>query len=120
MVIPRGCGTAFALFLLCPNRRWSWATAGEKMLAADTLPGHVDQETAEERLWRAVIASTVWEWTHGPLRRRKEAEHFLFHDESDFKLVCLSAGIDPLSLRERLEKLRERSQLRLEEVAAFI
>ena len=87
------------------------------MLAADTLPGNEDQQTAEERLWRAVIASTVREWTNGPLRRRREAEEFLFYDESDFKLVCISAGIDPLGLRERLEKIRERSQSRQEEEA---
>jgi len=31
-----------------------------------------DPEIAEEKLWRAVIASTVQEWIHGPLRRQRE------------------------------------------------
>ena len=81
------------------------------MLAADTLLGHRDRETAEEKLWRAVITNTVWEWTHGSLRRRKEAEQFLFSDESDYKLVCLSAGINPWNLREKLEKIRKRPEV---------
>jgi hypothetical protein len=86
------------------------------MLAEDTVREPEDQEPAEEKLWRAVIASTVWEWTHGPLRRRREAEEFLFRDESDYKLVCLSAGINPLNLRERLQKIRELSHARQQEV----
>ena len=80
-----------------PNR-------GRKMLATTAVTQHEDEETSEAKLWRAVIVSTVWEWAHGPLRRRREAEEFLFRDKDDFKLVCLSAGIDPLNLRERLEK----------------
>jgi hypothetical protein len=67
-----------------------------------------DLETAERALWRAVIVSTVQEWMHGQLRRRREAERFLFQDEKDYKTVCCSAGIDPQSLRERLQKIRER------------
>jgi hypothetical protein len=67
-----------------------------------------DQETAERALWRAVIVSTVQEWMGGQLRRRREAEKFLFQDEKDYKTVCCSAGIDPQNLRERLQKIRER------------
>ena len=65
-------------------------------------------ETAEQRLWRAVIASTVDEWVNGPLRKSREAEHFLFTDDQDYKTVCYSAGINPQSLRSRLEKIRSR------------
>jgi hypothetical protein len=64
------------------------------------------QEMPEERLWRAVIASTVQEWIHGPLRQQREAEHFLFSNHKDFRTVCYSAGIDPANLRDRLEKFR--------------
>jgi len=38
------------------------------------------EETAEQKLWRAVIASTVEEWVSGPLRKQREAEQFLFTD----------------------------------------
>ena len=67
-----------------------------------------DQEIAEQKLWRAVIASTVQEWIHGPLRRQREAEQFLFRDD-DYRTVCFSAGIDPGNLRDRLEKIRSRT-----------
>jgi hypothetical protein len=68
-----------------------------------------DQEIAEQKLWRAVIASTVEEWIHGPLRRQREAEQFLFHDDNDYRAVCFSAGIDPGDLRDRLQKIRSRT-----------
>jgi hypothetical protein len=66
------------------------------------------EETAEQKLWRAVITSTVQEWVSGPLRRRREAEEFLFGDERDFRTVCSSAGINPENLRGRLKKIRSR------------
>ena len=64
------------------------------------------EETAEQKLWRAVIASTVEEWVNGPLRRKREAEKFLFCDNHDFQTVCSSAGINPEDLRRCLEKFR--------------
>jgi len=64
------------------------------------------EETAEQKLWRAVIASTVEEWVSGPLRRKREAEKFLFSDNQDYRTVCYSAGINPEDLRGRLEKIR--------------
>jgi hypothetical protein len=68
-----------------------------------------DQEIGEQRLWRAVIANTVAEWINGPLRRQREAEQFLFHDEQDYRTVCFSAGINPENLRDRLQKHRART-----------
>ena len=66
------------------------------------------EETAEQKLWRAVIANTLEEWINGPLRHKREAEHFLFHDENDYRTVCFSAGIDPHDLRCRLQRIRSR------------
>jgi hypothetical protein len=66
------------------------------------------EETAEQKLWRAVIASTVEEWVRGPLRQKREAERFLFSDDQDYRTVCYSAGINPENLRARLEKIRSR------------
>jgi hypothetical protein len=68
-----------------------------------------DQEIAEQKLWRAVIASTVQEWISGPLRRQREAEQFLFRDDNDYRTICFAAGIDPGDLRHRLQKIRTRT-----------
>jgi hypothetical protein len=62
-----------------------------------------EPEIAEQKLWRAVIANTIDEWLHGPLRLQREAEQFLFHDD-DFYTVCLSAGMNPEYIRERLRR----------------
>jgi hypothetical protein len=72
----------------------------------DGLPYENDHELPEQKLWRAVIATTVDEWLHGPLARQREAERFLFLDNQDFRTVCYSAGIDPSHFRIRLEKVR--------------
>jgi hypothetical protein len=67
-----------------------------------------DRGTAEQKLWRAVIARTLEEWACGPLTRSRTAEQFLFEDDKDFRAVCSSAGIDPSNLRKRLEAIRAR------------
>ena len=61
---------------------------------------------AEARLWQAVIVNTVQDWISGPLRLKREAERYLFGHDSDFALVCQSAGMDVRRLRERLVRLR--------------
>lgn len=73
----------------------------------------VREETiVEERVWQAVIVSTIEEWMSGPMRRSLEAEQFLFRDDCDFQLVCQSAGMDAGRLRQRLVRLRDRLALR--------
>ena len=89
------------------NRRGDAGNQGEKM-SMTMLKGGEAEETAEQKLWRAVIASTVEEWVNGPLRKQREAEQFLFDDEHDYKTVCYSAGINPENLRGRLQKIRAR------------
>lgn len=76
------------------------------------------QETAEQKLWRAVIASTVEEWVSGPLRKKREAEKFLFSDNQDYRTVCYSAGINPENLRGRLEKIRSRQTADVQALAS--
>jgi hypothetical protein len=77
-------------------------------MSVTMLQSAVAEETAEQKLWRAVIATTVEEWVNGPLRQKREAEKFLFCDNHDFHTVCYSAGINPENLRDRLEKIRSR------------
>ena len=75
-------------------------------MSATMLRSAEAEETAEAKLWRAVLASTVEEWVNGPLRQKREAEEFLFSDDRDYRTVCYSAGINPEHLRSRLEKIR--------------
>jgi hypothetical protein len=46
----------------------------------------------EQRLWQAVIVTTIQEWISGPLRSKRKAEEYLFQDQKDFPVVCQSAG----------------------------
>jgi hypothetical protein len=74
-------------------------------MSQGTVHNNENQETGKEVLWRAVITSTVQEWMYGRLSQKREAENFLFQDDKNYKAVCLSAGIDPQDLRERLLRL---------------
>ena len=71
----------------------------------DRLAFH-NQESANQRLWLAVIESAVAEWMRGSARHRRKAEYFLFQDEDDFPSVCRSAGLNPESVRETLWAIR--------------
>ena len=73
-----------------------------------TMYEAMNQGTAEERLWRAVIARTLEEWVRGPLSFSRKAEHYLFKDNRDFQTVCSSAGMNPEYLRSRLQTIRTR------------
>ena len=81
---------------------------GGKSMLKSSLLLFQDQGTAEERLWRAVIAKTLEEWICGPLSFSRKAEQFLFQDNHDFQAVCSSAGMDPDRLRSRLRTIRAR------------
>jgi hypothetical protein len=75
----------------------------------NTAHGNEDEDIAEQKLWRAVIANTVREWMRGPLQLKRAAEQYLFRDEQDYRTVCCSAGIDPGNLRDRLQIIRARA-----------
>jgi len=100
-LIPRVASTA------AMNRCAERGDQGGKM-SASILQNSEVQESAVQKLWRAVIACTVEEWVSGPLRQKREAEQFLFSDNQDYRTVCYSAGINPEDLRGRLEKFRSR------------
>lgn len=67
-----------------------------------------DEITGEVRLWQAVLLRTIQEWVSGPLRQQRQAEYYLFRDNTDFPRVCQSAGVDPDVLRARLTRIRSR------------
>ena len=87
-------------------------------MSMTTMQNGEAEETAEQKLWRAVIASTVEEWINGPLRKQREAADFLFVDNKDYRTVCFSAGINPEDLRRRLEKIRTRESANARERAS--
>ena len=95
------------LHIVTHSAEYKFELGVNSMFKSSLLHIH-DQGTAEERLWRAVIAKTLEEWICGPLSFSRKAEQFLFDDNSDFKAVCSSAGMDPDRLRKRLKTIRAR------------
>jgi hypothetical protein len=75
---------------------------------------------AESRLWQAVIVSTIEEWLSGPLLLKRQAEEYLFKDDSDFPAVCQSAGMDVGRLRSKLTHLRMQSATASPAMPTFI
>ena len=69
----------------------------------------VSESATETRLWLAVVTDAVQDWMHGPLRVRREAEEYLFHDERDFPELCERAGLNASLLRAKLMRARDRA-----------
>jgi hypothetical protein len=67
--------------------------------------GEVD---SERRLWTAVLTLAIEDWRYGNLRKRREAEQFLFEEKSDFNQVCSAAGLEASDFRARLLKIGRR------------
>ena len=76
-------------------------------MSSSQLQSDVD---SERRLWTAVLTLAVQDWRHGNLRKRREAERFLFEEKGDFNQVCSSAGLEPSDFRARLFKFGRRLQ----------
>jgi hypothetical protein len=74
--------------------------------AAETV---APDSMGETRLWQAVILNTVREWMSGPLRRKVEAEKYLFGEGTGFADVCKSAGMNASRLRSQLERLKRQT-----------
>jgi len=87
------------------------------MEANAVRPGDASARS-ETRLWQAVIVTTIQEWISGTLRRKRQAEEFLFQDQKDFPAVCQSAGLDADTLRTKLNRLRlQRPELQVQMIA---
>lgn len=78
---------------------------------AGTQEVTVQDASAERRLWLAVLALAVEDWTRGSLKTKRTAQRFLFEDGSDFRTVCASAGLDADSLRSKLLKIGRRVEM---------
>lgn len=68
--------------------------------------------TSERTLWLAVLALALEDWMQGNLRVKREAQYFLFEDDSDYFSVCASAGVDGDSFRSKLLKIGRRVQMK--------
>jgi hypothetical protein len=81
---------------------------GNQMLenAGTRSVGNVTEDClAERRLWIAVLVMAVEDWRKGTLRARREAQKFLFEDQTDYERVCASAGVDPGGFRSSLLRI---------------
>jgi hypothetical protein len=67
-----------------------------------------EETVGEVRLWQAVVVRVIQDWMSGPLRQKRQAEHYLFDDKTNFAIVCESAGLNADDLRARLTKIRGR------------
>ena len=75
------------------------------------IEGHTEDASGERRLWLAVLALAVEDWTKGTLRAKREAQRFLFEDKKDYYSVCASAGVDADSFRAKLTRIGRRVQM---------
>ena len=75
------------------------------------------ETVGEVRLWQAVVVRVIQDWMSGPLRQKRQAEHYIFDENADFARVCQSAGLNADDLRARLTRMRGR-RLQIQPVAA--
>ena len=74
---------------------------------ADATEGPI----GERQLWTAVLLLAVEDWRQGSLKKRREAQKFLFEEKDDFYRVCAGAGLEPESFRSRLMKIGRKIEL---------
>jgi hypothetical protein len=80
------------------------------------IPSCVGANTTEEpigerQLWTAVLLLAVEDWRQGSLKKRRQAQKFLFEDQDNFYRVCAGAGLEPESFRSRLMKIGRKIEL---------
>ena len=79
------------------KKNWQYETNAQSTVTEEVI--------GDRRLWTAVLASAVEDWRTGSLRRRRNAQEFLFDNAADFQTVCARAGVEPASFQTRLRKL---------------
>lgn len=90
-------------------------------MAEDSVEREIvgEEETmGEVRLWQAVVVRAIEDWMSGPARQQRQAEHYIFDDNTEFAVVCQSAGLNADDLRARLSRIRGRHLHQDEAIAA--
>jgi hypothetical protein len=64
------------------------------------------EHIGERRLWTAILLQALEDWRSSSARRQMEAERFFFECPKDFGTVCSSAGLDPDSVLDQLQKMQ--------------
>jgi len=64
-------------------------------------------EFSGRRLWTAVLLQALQDWQSGNVRRKHEAEQFLFESGADFNRVCTAAGLAPGSVLTKLQCMKK-------------
>lgn len=62
------------------------------------------EQLSECRLWRAVIAQSIYDLNKPDVRKRTEVIDWM--DSEDFELVCSLAQLEPTSVRKKMEEYR--------------
>ncbi len=65
-----------------------------------------DVEFPVRRLWVAVLVQAIEDWRSANVRRKREAEAFLFNCRRDFEAVCSNAGLDAVNVLNRLARMK--------------
>ena len=73
--------------------------------------GATEGMLGERRLWTAVLIQALDDWRLGTMRRRREAQTFLFDDPVSLSQVCVKAGLDPGNFRSKLLKIGSKVEM---------
>ena len=73
-------------------------------------PNHTEDLSSDKQLWCAVVGQAIDDAT--TTRTSKQAQRdkqvaleWLLHDTKHFPLICSLAGLDPVAVRERAQRL---------------
>jgi hypothetical protein len=72
---------------------------------ANQVENENDGGFSQRRLWTAVLLQAVEDWRSTNMRRKREAEEFLFQSKDDFARVCRGAGLEPGGILSKLQRL---------------
>jgi hypothetical protein len=73
---------------------------------------HFHDQVGVRRLWSAVVLQALADWQSPSLGRQSEAERFLFQSQKDFATVCRMAGLEPRSVANRLNRMKQVAEQR--------
>lgn len=86
--------------------------------SSNSLRESYHTEIPERRLWAAVLLQAIEDWRSSNMRRRREAEKFLFSNGNDFATVCQGIGLEPSVVLAKLRRARSLAPQSIAEKAA--